>query len=475
MKLFERYKEIIDDWQAFVEASRTPLPTCIWTNPLRVSPETVQTRLQKDGIFCEPVKWRPGAFRLPADFGAGARTEYLAGLYHIQEEVAMLPAIFLAPKPGDLVLDLCAAPGNKTAQMAVMMQNQGTVVANEKNGRRMQPMRQVVNRLGLMNVTATLADATAFPRQSHWFDHVMADVVCSCEGTSRKNPDILESSHNGHSLKIQASQFAILKRALQLCKPGGRVIYATCTYAPEENEMVIQAALDELGAKIPARIVECNLPDFQHSAGLERWQGQQFRADMANAWRIYPHQNDTGGFFFALIEKLDDLRRWPLQKTDGAEAESRMLEVVATGLFEFAEERWGLSRSLFSDYHLFRTNSKIASIVPAEHLRIARPETAFIGMPFIHINMKYPKLTTAAAMYFGAHARRNVLTLTPEQASSFLRGEVFTAVPDQISDYRDEGYVILKFEEMFLGTGIYYERQKDGQVTGQYPKAWRLR
>jgi len=339
----------------------------------------------------------------------------------------------------------------------------------------MRPLRQAINRLGLVNVTTSMADATAFPRQTFFFDAVMADVVCSCEGTSRKNPEILQLSENTQALRIQSSQIAILKRALQLCKPGGRVLYATCTYAPEENEIVLQPALAELADKIPARILACDAPGVKHSLGLERWQGQTFRPDMRNAWRIYPHQNDTGGFFFALIEKLDDLRRFPLNRESEPAAAPRMQPVEEGPLLDVAGERFGIPRELFSKFELFRTNSKIASLAPAGFLRLNQPEPKSIGLPFIHINMKYPKLTTAAAMFLGPCATRNVLSLSRKQADAFLSGETFAASPDQISGYECEGHVILKFEEMFFGTGIFFQRPCGGEVFGQFPKAWQIK
>ncbi len=119
---FERYRPIIDDWQAFRLALQRPLPAAIWTNTLKAGPERVAGILRADGIPSEPLSWRPGAFKLLAQDGKpGNHWGFLGGLYHVQEEVSLLPVLLLDPQPGERILDLCAAPGNKTAQIAVAM------------------------------------------------------------------------------------------------------------------------------------------------------------------------------------------------------------------------------------------------------------------------------------------------------------------------------------------------------------------
>ncbi len=476
MRNFERYRPIIDDWDNFVEASRCPLPICIWANPRRIAPDCLAARLRTEALTVQEIGWNPLAFRVSPGSGIGRRLEYLAGLYQVQEEVAMLPAFLLRPEPGEFVLDLCAAPGNKTAQMALMMAGRGTVIANEVNGNRMQPLRQAINRLGLANVTTTVSDATAFPKQSRPFDRIMADVVCSCEGTCRKNPDVLDMDVKLHAERISRTQVAILTRALQLCKPGGRIVYATCTYAPEENEMVVQAALDAVSPKIAARIVAGEMPGWRWSPGLKKWQGAQFRSDMENAIRIYPHQNDTGGFFIALIEKTDDLRRPGAQvkEVTNVYTSARVKPVDSAPLFEFIETRFGIKRAIFSEYEIFRTNSKEASLRNRDHFPMAHPAPHTVGLPFIHINMKYPKLTTAAVMAFGQHASKHVLNVSHEQKSAFLRGEVFQAALDQVSNFAEEGYVVIKYDDIFLGLGILYLREDGTEVYGQFPKAWQV-
>jgi NOL1/NOP2/sun family putative RNA methylase len=298
---FERYRSIIDDWTAFTDALRRPLPTCVWANPLRTTPEALADALRDQGLNPVPLSWLDHAFRLPADADIGRQLAYVAGLLHVQEEVSLLPVPLLDPHPGDRVLDLCAAPGNKTAQIATRMQNRGTVVANDISYGRVASMRSTLDRLGIANVSTTTYDAANYPPESGAFDRVLADVPCTCEGTSRKQPGVVAQRDTMRD--PTGAQRAILRQAVRRCQPGGRVVYSTCTYAPEENEAVVDAVLRAAGPALhlhPARV-----DGVTGSPGLTEWNGQSFHPSLTNALRVWPHQNDTGGFFIAVLERAN--------------------------------------------------------------------------------------------------------------------------------------------------------------------------
>lgn len=469
LERFHRYRALIDDWSAFEEACQTPLPTCIWAHPHRLTPEALARRLRARGCSLTPVPWYPGAFRIDLEEGIGSLLEYLVGLFHVQEEVSLLPVQLLAPKPGERVLDLCAAPGNKTAQIALAMEHRGTVVANDVNPNRMRALRRIVNRLGLVNVTTTVASGANFPRQAHLFDRVLVDVPCSCEGTSRKNPEILrERDYVPHLARLQT---AILTRGLQLCKPGGRVVYSTCTYAPEENEMVLQRALEAVASKIEAQIVKPALPGLRHAPGLAYWQGRKFRADMCNAVRIYPHQNDTGGFFVAVLEVQERARR-----TEASQAEATWrpnLEPREPWL-SYLESRFGLSPTLFEDLDLVRLNVKTVTLKHRETQPPVQPTPHFVGIPFFTTNLRYPKPSTATALLFGAHAKRNVLPLDATRATAYLRRDPVSLAPHESLTELEEGYVVVQHDGFPLGFGLFFPRPTGAELRSLFPKAWRV-
>ena len=220
----------------------------------------------------------------------------------MQEEVSLVPVVLLDPRPGERLLDLCAAPGNKTLQAAVRMANSGSVLANDLNEQRIGVIRRNIDRLGVSCVAISATDAGNLPRDCGLFDRVLADVPCSCEGTSRRNPEVLTRvSAAGHKA---GAQLAILRKALAKCRVGGRVVYSTCTYAPEENEAVVDRVLREAEPGT-VRMLPARLPGLQVEPGLEAWEGETFSPELRQAARIYPHLNDSGGFFVAVLERTE--------------------------------------------------------------------------------------------------------------------------------------------------------------------------
>ena len=304
----ERYRPLLGEtWEAFCDVLHRPLPQCIWTNTARIDSGELSTWLERCGLLAhaQQLSWAEDAWKIPADLGVslGTLMPFLAGLYHIQEEVSLIPGWMLAPQPGERVLDTCAAPGGKSAQLAIMMQNEGTVVANDRSHGRLRALRSIIDRLGLLNVSMSHYNAANFPRDVGTFDRVLVDVPCSCEGTSRKNRRVLRSLEGFDYDNQSRLQRAILVRALEQLRPGGLLAYSTCTYAPEENERVVHAALEEVGR---ARYALCDAPElkgFVTSRGLTFWQDEVYADDLERCVRIWPHQNDTGGFFIALITR----------------------------------------------------------------------------------------------------------------------------------------------------------------------------
>ncbi len=301
-RIFERYREIVDDWDSFVDALRRPLRPVIWTNTLRVTPEKLRAWLAEEGVDTDPLGWYPRAFRLGDDISPGKSLAFVTGHYHVQEEVSLLPVMLLDPRPGERMLDLCAAPGNKTIQAGVHMESRGTLIAVDKKRQRSGIIRHNLARLGIHCAAVTVADSSSLPRSWGRFDRVLADVPCTCEGTTRRNPEVMlrwQLSSEEQARK----QLELLKKAVRICRPGGRVVYSTCTYAPEENEAVVDAVLrdEEIGETL--EVLPARIDGFRSLDGLTEWDGRRFDERLSRTMRVFPHLNDTGGFFVAILER----------------------------------------------------------------------------------------------------------------------------------------------------------------------------
>jgi len=292
-----RYAGVIPEFDRFVEAIYRPLPTTARINGLKTGRDRLLTRLRGAQVPCSPFPWYPWGIRMGTD-KPGNLLENLMGHIHIQEEISMVSAVVLDPRPGERVLDLCAAPGSKTTQIAMMMENRGLLVANDPANGRVASLRSNCERAGAINVAVTRYDGRRFPAQK--FDRVLVDGPCTGQGMARKDPAVLGRWSLKRSLGLQRLQVALLKRGVEVAKPGGTVVYSTCTFAPEENEAVVSRVMERTSG---VSLQEVAVPDLESSPGLAEWGGSSFGDEMKRCARYYPHQNDTGGFFVAKLVK----------------------------------------------------------------------------------------------------------------------------------------------------------------------------
>ena len=299
MNHLERYVPLIDDYDAFLAACERPLPSVVRVNTIKVDPARARRALDEEGIDYEPVDWHDHLLRLP-EASPGTNWPYFHGWLHGQEEVSAVPALALDPQPGEKIWDSCAAPGSKTTQLSALMDDRGLVVGNDNNLGRLSSLRHNAERLGVTNLVVTKQDGRNYslkPFGFEEFDRAIVDAPCSCEGTVRKNPTTLEEWTLEHVHSVAAVQKGILSRAVQATKPGGTVVYSTCTFAPEENEAVVDHVLETEDCEV----VAFDLP-LDSVSGVTEWEGDSYDPSVTGTHRIYPHLNDTGGFYCAKLE-----------------------------------------------------------------------------------------------------------------------------------------------------------------------------
>jgi NOL1/NOP2/sun family putative RNA methylase len=291
----DRYRSIIADWEEFERFCARPLPVDARVNALRVSPDALRDRLAPHGVTIESATWDPCAIR--ASRPIGRTLEHWLGLFYLQERVQSAPVLALDPQPGERVLDLCAAPGGKTVDIAIRMQNTGCVVANEPNGRRQQSLLTNVNRIGIWNVTASEYYGQDFPA-AVTFDRVLVDAPCTAEGTLRKQASLRTGATAPAVARLARLQRQLIVRGFDRLRAGGVLVYSTCTFAPEENEAVVSHLLQSR----EAQVVPFD-PPFPHASGLLEWEEARYEEGTQRCVRIYPQHLDSGGGFVARIER----------------------------------------------------------------------------------------------------------------------------------------------------------------------------
>lgn len=466
----ERYRPLIDRWADFISAIHSPLPDTMWVHPVKTSAAELSTLLRKEGAELRPVPWLPGAFRISGVAKPGALWPFRAGLYHLMEEVSMIPAVLLEPRPGERILDLCAAPGSKTLHIASLMSQRGTVVANDLNSGRLAALRHHMDRMGFPNITVTQHDGSNLNRNAGVFDRVLCDVPCSCEGTVRKNPAVLAWGED-YWKRLQGVQKALLRKALQLVKVRGRVVYSTCTFAPEENEAVVNAILHEYRDFV--KLVPARVRGLQGSEGLREWNGESYDEAVRQCLRIWPHQNDTGGFFVAVFEKVANPPVWePFPESTHFQSVDARHPSIKKEMGILAE-RFSIDASYFSDLNFVRDRHGDLYWVPRDHKPPQEPNNVCNGIMALRASIGHPKMPTGAATMIAKKVRRNVVDLTREQIDTYLSRETLELPPEQLRACSSDGYVFVRHAGHGLGQGLLYKDPDTGiaRLHSLFPKA----
>jgi NOL1/NOP2/sun family putative RNA methylase len=323
---------VVDDWQAFQEANRTPEPVAFRSRSALMDAGKLQLRLQASGFVTEPVQGVPDYFNVVSGPGSVAQTvEHWLGFLHVQQAVMALPSLALAPLPGERVLDLCAAPGGKTAHLSELMHERGPLVAVDPKEKRMRGLLGNLYRLGCMNVVVIAGDGRRLPAGA-LFDRVLVDAPCSGEGNYRRHKGRFRSASHGFTRHVTELQEALLRRAIALTRPGGTIVYSTCTYAPEENEAVLDRVLRDTPV-----IMERIPLDSTHAPGLTEWEGHRFDPQLQHAYRVYPHHMDSGGLFMARMRKEGSSDSSPVQSV-APPSESDGWSTIPRGFFGEKED-----------------------------------------------------------------------------------------------------------------------------------------
>jgi 16S rRNA C967 or C1407 C5-methylase (RsmB/RsmF family) len=294
----ERYRGIIPDWDRFVETVQRPEPVTLRVRLSRIGTDELAARLEARGFRTEPVHGLPKLLRVVDGPRPVAHTlEHWQGLFYLQQTVTSLAAPVLGTSPRDRVLDMCASPGGKTTHLAELMQERGCLVAADVSEGRLKGMMGNLTRLLIPNVVTVVSDGRQFPGGA-LFDRILVDAPCSAEGNLRKKGGRFRPQRASFLRHVTRLQEGLLRRAIELLRPGGSVLYATCTFSPDENEAVVSRVL----ADTPVRMVPIELP-VPSAPGLAAFEDQRFDPSLVLAHRLYPHHLDSGGLFMALLEK----------------------------------------------------------------------------------------------------------------------------------------------------------------------------
>jgi NOL1/NOP2/sun family putative RNA methylase len=303
-KLWERWQRLFSEknLENIVKALQAKPQPAFRTNTLLTTTEELKQTLEQEGFVLQTVPWYQDAFILE-NKSVRELTEtqsYKQGHIYIQNLSSMLPALILDPQKNETILDLTAAPGSKTTQIAALMDNSGKIVANDLSRPRLYKLQANLKMYGVTNtMVANVPGQSLWKQYPQHFDRALVDVPCSMEGRINLSDPATHSDWKLGKIKdLQIKQQHLLRSAISATKVGGTIVYSTCTMSPEENEGVLDWILRKTDGILIEKIVIKNLP---LQSGLSSW-NKEFDVQTTHAARIFP--TDTmEGFFVAKILK----------------------------------------------------------------------------------------------------------------------------------------------------------------------------
>jgi len=496
---FDRYAPFTD-LAALKAASNRPLRKCVRVNTLKCSVETFKKWAKEKGWKLSPVPWSEEGFFLERDdhgTALGRDLRHLLGHFYMQEAASMLPAELLDPQPGDAVLDLCAAPGSKTTQMAAALtpgpspasgrgetrQGSGIVIANDMQEKRLRVLNDSIQRMGASNVVITRKVGQWFGRHlAERFDRVLCDAPCTAQGTCRKDSTALDYCSSASIAKAANLQRALLEAAIHACKVGGRIVYSTCTLTPEENEAVVFAILQRFGdclevvdprkdevvsgkwkmsqAIDDSIVVQQSLKSHFPVHGLMPFMAErQLSTFNFPLLRLWPQTYDTEGFFCAVLRKTG--RTLPPEHMHMVERTSPVLSRLKKKMIH-EEFQFLYGTDFLQEGDELVERGEQVMLTTQEAVSFPLPLTEYAtGIPYAKDvgNGRY-RLTNELVALRGERAKSQVMELTETELQQLLSGRDIPCSADL------KGDTVLLHRGIAIGLGL----AKGGLLLNRLPR-----
>lgn len=449
--------------EKYLQFAETDHATYVRANPIKTTREKLTASLLKDyNIETSPVENIPDAFKvISGNEIIGKTIEHIIGEYYIQSLSSMIPPIVLNPQPGDTILDLCSAPGSKTTQTGEMMNNCGTLIANEVQLDRVKMLVYNIERMNLVNAAVTHFKGELLSKVfDNRFDKILVDAPCSGLGIIQKKGEINNWWSKERAEQLSELQFKLLVAAIKMARTGAEIVYSTCTMTVEENELVIDKILN----KYPVEVLDIVLPVDSHE-GLTNYEGQTLNPALVKARRILPWEVDSEGFFIIKLRKTGETvpnekmklneRDLSLISFDNKKIKKELQQLSA--LFGIDEEVLRKYKYLFKGSDLFFVNDDW----DYENLSIFER----IGTKFGSIEKHDAiNLHTQGAQVLQNHITKNIFNIQDTaQLKKYLEGGIIKI------DTGYRGQMVVKYKDYILGTAVVTE----GGLKSRFPRAKR--
>lgn len=432
-------------------------------NRLKTTKEKLSETLLKDyNIKTEEIKGFKDTLRVAEKNDLLGKTiEHIIGEYYIQGLSSMIPPLILNPQPDDIVLDLCAAPGSKTTELAEIMENRGTIVSNEIQLDRVKMLVYNIDRMNIINtgVIHTKGEWLSKHYADH-FDKILVDAPCSGLGIIQKKGEVNNWWSVKRAERLGELQLKLLIAAIKMTKVEGEIVYSTCTLTPEENELI----LDKVLKKYPVQIQKIELPIKSHPA-LINYNGRELNPEISKGRRIFPWEANTDGFFIVKLNKTGETN--PPEQTSPIQRKLKLLNAdkkEIRSLLKNISDCFGIPEEVLSNYKYLQKSNDIFLIskewddpYPGHFQRIGTK------MGVIDKNKKLT-LHTQAAQVFQKYISKNIYEIeNRDELKKYLEGGIIKKEIDI------DGQCVIKYKDYVLGTAVV---SKTG-IKSRFPRAKR--
>jgi len=392
----------------------------------------------------------------------GKTLEIVLGYYYIQGFSSMLPPYVLNPSENDKVLDLCSAPGSKTTQIAELMNNRGTLIVNEVKLDRIKALIYNLDRLNIINTGVIHSKGELLTKYYlNYFDKILVDAPCSGLGIMQKKIEVNQWWSIDRVNKLHNLQVRLLVAAIKMLKPGGEVVYSTCTLTPEENELVIEKLL----RKYPVEVMDIDLP-VKYRNGFTSYDGKQLHPDLEKAIRILPWEADSDGFFMIKLRKTEETdplekERWKISYTsEFLKSSNKKIKKYLS----YISETFGIDEEIFLQYNYILKRRDIYFLNnnwDDDNLGLFHR----IGTKFGTIDKRDDiVLHTNAAQILDKHITKNIYQVKDkDELRHYLAGGLI------VNDSIELGQYVIKYNDYVLGTAIV----TSGGIKSRFPRSKR--
>jgi NOL1/NOP2/sun family putative RNA methylase len=417
-------------------------------NPLKVKRDSFSTIFPNQ---LKPVPFCPTGFYYSLELQPGKHPYHMAGLYYIQEPSAMFVAEVLNPEPGEKVLDLCAAPGGKSTQIAGMMNNTGFLLANEIHPKRVKALSENIERLGITNTLVTNETPERLAeRFQGYFDKILVDAPCSGEGMFRKDPEAMQYWSCDHVQKCAHGQQHILQAAYKMLKEGGILVYSTCTFSPEENEQIVEQFLQNYP--------DMTLIPIEKNHGIQpgkpAWTKTKLQQITQTA-RLWPHHVKGEGHFVAKMKKNSSSHEWKGKMATSNVTKQQLREYQT---FEKEFLYWKCDKAIYAfQQQLFA--------LPDECPNFAGLKVVRAGLHLGEVKKNRFEPNHALALALTPKDVKSCINLeaSDSECLKYLRGETLLTGEDR-------GWSLVAVDGYSLGWG----KEAKGTLKNFYPKGLRV-